>query len=74
MVETLTYDALSSNKLSAMADIGVRVLGDPLYRGYRSGLQGWRLSSATAVAQNLFLHLVHFPRAGLRLIIEAVQM
>jgi hypothetical protein len=26
MVETLTYDALSSNKVSAMADIGVRVL------------------------------------------------
>jgi hypothetical protein len=38
------------------------------------GLQGWWLSSATAVAQNLFLHLVHFPRAAPRLIVEAMQM
>ena len=74
MVETLTYDALSSNKLSAKADIEVPVLVDPFYRGHQSGLRGWRLSSATAVAQNLFLHLVHFPRAGPRLIIEAMQM
>jgi hypothetical protein len=50
------------------------VLGDPCCRDYRSGLQDWRLSSATAVAQNLFLHLVHVPRAGSRLIIETVQM
>jgi hypothetical protein len=28
MVETLTYDALSSNKLSAVAGVGVPVLGD----------------------------------------------
>ena len=74
-METLTYDAVSSNMLSAMADIGVRVFwgsirpGSPI-RGYKIG----RLSSATTVAQNLFLHLVHFARAGARLIIEAVQM
>jgi hypothetical protein len=35
-------------------------------------LQGWRLSSVAAVAQNFFLHLVHFPRAGPRVIIEAM--
>jgi hypothetical protein len=29
---------------------------------------------ATTVAQNLFLHLVHFPRVGSRLIVEAMQM
>jgi hypothetical protein len=74
MVETLTYDALSSNKLSAMADIEVRVLGNPFCQGHRSADRRFQLSNATTVAQNLFLHLVHFPRAGARLIIEAMQM
>ena len=74
MLETLTYDALSSNNLSAMADIGDACSGDPFCRHQRSGLQDWRLSSATAVAQNLFLHLVHFSRAGSRLIVAAMQM
>lgn len=74
-METLTYGALSSNKLSAMADIRVRVLDDGFCRHPPDpGLQDWRLSSVTAVVQNLLLHLVHFPHAGRRLIIEAMQM
>src|SRR2546430_13804944 len=74
MEETLTYDAVSSNKLSAMADIGVRVFGVHSAGITDPRIQGWRLNSATTVAQNLFLYLVHFPCPGSRLIIEAMQM
>jgi hypothetical protein len=42
MVETLTYGALSSNNLSAVADIRIRILDDgfcrhPPIRGYKIG-------------------------------------
>jgi hypothetical protein len=66
MVETLTYDALSSNKLWG-AVVGI---GDADWEFFV--LPG--SSIPAAVAENFFLRRFHFPRGNLCSIVKPVQM